>query len=117
MTIVGSDNFPLRDQILKANFQFYPQLFTNISDEAKDLINKLLKVKPSERLSADQILQHPWMKNERARTQVRLLVNEYANKIKKNNQDEEAAKFTILQPIIFSQGSKYKNTKIFFLEN
>ena len=63
-----SDNIPLRDQILKANYQFYPQLFDKVSDEAKDLIRKLLKVKLSEWLSAYEILQHPWMNDKRART-------------------------------------------------
>jgi len=53
----------LREQILKANYQFYPQLFENISDPAKDLIKKLLKVSPEERLSAEEILLHPWLKD------------------------------------------------------
>ena len=51
----------LKNQILKANYNFYPQLFNNISDEAKDLIQKLLKVSPDERLSAQEILEHPWL--------------------------------------------------------
>ena len=31
-----------------------------LSDEAKDLITMLLKVKPSERITGEQILKHPW---------------------------------------------------------
>ena len=38
---------------------FYPELFDNISSHAKDLIIKLLKVKPVERMLADDILKHP----------------------------------------------------------
>ena len=51
----------LRAQILGANFVFYPELFNNVSSFAKDLITKLLKVNPVERMSADDILRHPWL--------------------------------------------------------
>ena len=50
-----------RDQILKANYVFYPKLFGKISEEAQDLIKKLLKVDPNERISSAEILQHPWL--------------------------------------------------------
>ena len=36
---------PLRTQILTANYEFYPQLFNTVSEPAKDLIRKLLKVR------------------------------------------------------------------------
>ena len=52
----------LRDQILNANYQLYPQLFDNISANAKDLISRLLKPSPDERISAEEILKHPWLK-------------------------------------------------------
>ena len=51
----------LRDQILKANYVFYPKLFGNISEDALDLIRKLLKIDPNERISSSEILQHPWL--------------------------------------------------------
>jgi len=54
----------LRDQILNANFVFYPKLFKHISNEAKDLIQKLLKVDPEERIGSDQILQHSWLQDK-----------------------------------------------------
>ena len=46
----------LRSQILKADYQFYPSLFDIISSPAKDLIRRLLKLSPTERLSAEEIL-------------------------------------------------------------
>ena len=52
---------PFRDQILNANYVFYPKLFGNISEDALDLIKKLLKVDPNERISSSEILQHPWL--------------------------------------------------------
>jgi len=54
----------LKDQILTANYTFYPQLFDSISVEAKDLIQKCLKVEPSERISAEEIMNHPWLTND-----------------------------------------------------
>merc|ERR1712106_402653 len=53
----------LRAQIVQANYQFYPQLFDTISSQAKDLITRLLKASPDERISADEILKHPWLQD------------------------------------------------------
>ena len=54
----------LKGQILNANYTFYPQLFDSISFDAKDLIQKCLKVEPSERISAEEILYHPWLQKD-----------------------------------------------------
>jgi len=66
----------LREQILTANFIFYPQLFNSVSKEAKDLITKLLKVRPEERLSANEILEHPWLQDQDMRTEAHALMKE-----------------------------------------
>lgn len=34
------------------------------SDEAKDLINKMLALKPEDRISIDKILEHSWLKGD-----------------------------------------------------
>ena len=52
----------LKEQILTANYVFYPQLFDQISENAKDLIRKCLKINPQERISAEEIMNHPWLK-------------------------------------------------------
>ena len=36
----------------------------NISDVAKDLVQKLLVVDPVKRLKAEEVLQHPWFHNQ-----------------------------------------------------
>ena len=41
-----------------------PKELENISDKAKDLIKGLLCKDPSKRLTCDEILKHPWLKNE-----------------------------------------------------
>lgn len=53
----------LRQQILQADYVFYPQLFDVISAPAKDLIQRLLKVNPEERISAAEVLSHPWLQD------------------------------------------------------
>lgn len=35
---------------------------SRISDEVKDLLKKILQIKPSNRLSIEGILEHPWVK-------------------------------------------------------
>ena len=47
------------EQIITADFVFPPH--PPISEEARDLIQKLLVVDPEERLSSEQILRHPWL--------------------------------------------------------
>lgn len=60
------NNKKLFAQIVAANFSFPDPYWTNISQNAKDLVNKLLVVDPTKRLTAEQILQHPWMNMEDA---------------------------------------------------
>lgn len=50
----------IRDMGLHVGFDFDGEEWTNISAEAKDLINKLLVRDKTQRLSAKEILNHPW---------------------------------------------------------
>jgi len=54
----------LRDQIIKGNYHYYPSLFDRLSKDCKDLIDRCLKVNPSERISAAEILGHPWLQDK-----------------------------------------------------
>ena len=49
--------------IIKGRFSQYWEFFNyiNISDEFKDLINNLISINPSKRLTIDEILKHPWL--------------------------------------------------------
>lgn len=42
-------------------FSFSDQCWSNISDNAKDLIKKLLTYDPDQRISAEEALKHPWI--------------------------------------------------------
>jgi polo-like kinase 1 len=56
-----SDTKTTYNRILKNNYSFPTN--TPISEEAKDLIKKILVLEPSKRLTLDEILQHPFIKN------------------------------------------------------
>lgn len=47
--------------IARGAFEFVQPYWDQVSDQAKDLVTKLLVVDPSRRLTATQALQHPWM--------------------------------------------------------
>ncbi|VDK70889.1 unnamed protein product [Litomosoides sigmodontis] len=58
-----TDNETVRNVML-ANYAFDIEEFEEISNAAKDFISKLLVLDPSDRLSVDQALHHPWILQE-----------------------------------------------------
>lgn len=50
--------------IKACKYEFVEPFWDNVSESAKDLIRKLLVVDPEQRLSADQVLEHPWITNK-----------------------------------------------------
>ena len=57
------DTNTLSQQILSASISFDTPLWRATSSEAKDLISRLVVVDPSQRLTVEQALQHPWIVN------------------------------------------------------
>ncbi|CDS09065.1 hypothetical protein LRAMOSA10425 [Lichtheimia ramosa] len=55
------DETALFDSIIKGNYQFDEEYWGHISDAAKDLIQQLLQVDPSKRITAAEALCHPWI--------------------------------------------------------
>jgi len=55
------DEDELFDTILEAKIIWKSPQFDNVSEDAKDLISKLLKAQPTERLTAEQALEHPFI--------------------------------------------------------
>ena len=56
----GDSRPELFDKIQTTKFNFKNHVWNNISDEAKDLISKLLIKNPKKRYTANQALNHPW---------------------------------------------------------
>ncbi|XAR73072.1 Non-specific serine/threonine protein kinase [Bertholletia excelsa] len=49
------------DAVLKGHIDFESEPWPRISESAKDLIRKMLSSRPSERLTAHEVLCHPWI--------------------------------------------------------
>ena len=58
------NNAALFRQIKSGSYDFPRDEWDSVSDEAKNLIEKMLVVNPSERLDIASILKHPWMEKE-----------------------------------------------------
>ncbi|KAL3352568.1 hypothetical protein AABB24_020521 [Solanum stoloniferum] len=50
------------DAILKEDIDFESQPWPSITSSAKDLVRKMLNKDPKQRISAAQVLEHPWLK-------------------------------------------------------
>jgi calcium/calmodulin-dependent protein kinase I len=57
----ADDNNTLFNMIKTADFEFHSPYWDNVSENAKDLIKKLLVVEPEKRLNTEEILKHPWL--------------------------------------------------------
>ena len=55
------DNFELFEIIKQGHYNFDAPAWQQISNEAKDLINRLLVVEPDNRISPEEIRNHPWI--------------------------------------------------------
>ncbi|RHZ19301.1 hypothetical protein DYB37_003526 [Aphanomyces astaci] len=56
----------VRLAILQGDFDFkHAASWAHISDDAKDLIRRLIVIDPAARLTAEQVLAHPWLKENR----------------------------------------------------
>lgn len=58
------NNTKLFEMIKTCNYEFPSPFWDDVSDTAKDLIRSILVVDPSKRLTAEQILAHPWVYGE-----------------------------------------------------
>lgn len=70
-----SDDAKLRYQIKNAVYNFNHKLWTSVSDEAKDLIKKLMVKDPNSRLSATETMNHPWLQDENLKNRIQDLKN------------------------------------------
>ena len=65
-------------KIKSGKFEFPSPYWDNVSDRAKDLITKLLRINPGYRLTAEEILKHPWLsETNNNNQQLQFQVQEY----------------------------------------
>lgn len=55
----------LERQIIEGRYDFPTQFWGGISKQAIDLIKRLMCVDPAKRATLEQVLEHPWIKNDR----------------------------------------------------
>jgi len=60
----GDTQKELFENIMNGNYDFPEPEWKYVSDEAKDFIKKILVVKADDRASAEECLNHPWIKTE-----------------------------------------------------
>ncbi|MED6240220.1 hypothetical protein ATANTOWER_017729 [Ataeniobius toweri] len=54
----------VKEQIIRGEFTMVPSKWRRVSNQAKDVVRKLLVVDPTQRMSVDEALQHPWLQDQ-----------------------------------------------------
>lgn len=60
----SSNDEKLLLSILQGHYSMPSPYWDNVSDEAKDLVRRLIVVEPSQRLTVSEALNHPWIQME-----------------------------------------------------
>ncbi|XP_022622259.1 serine/threonine-protein kinase Chk2 isoform X1 [Seriola dumerili] len=53
----------ITDQIIRGEFTMVQSKWKHVSDQAKDVVRKLLVVDPSKRMTIEEALRHPWLQD------------------------------------------------------
>jgi serine/threonine protein kinase len=103
----------LERQIIEGIYNFAPQYWSSISNQATDLIRRLLCVDPNKRATLEEVLNHEWLtgdqeiirkahelmfsSNSNAVTTSSYFVNQNTNEKRQLDQDQEEATRTSSQ--------------------
>jgi serine/threonine protein kinase len=60
----NDNKLKLLQQIVRAQYEFHPDCWSEVSQEAKDFISGMLTLDPHRRLTVDGALAHPWMQTQ-----------------------------------------------------
>ncbi|KAL4698023.1 hypothetical protein H8957_001049 [Semnopithecus entellus] len=66
----------LKDQITSGKYNFIPEVWAEVSEEALDLVKKLLVVDPKARFTTEEALRHPWLQDEDMKRKFQDLLSE-----------------------------------------
>jgi len=75
----GDSNKEIIENVLKGEYHFNYEAFTNVSDLAKDLIKRLLVKDVSKRYSAEEAYEHPWISNIQVNLDTEIAGDAYGN--------------------------------------
>ena len=70
----GKNNNEILQNVLKGSFDFSAPVWQSISDEAKDLITKLLNRQADERYTSEEAFNHPWIQRQRKKEEEGLTI-------------------------------------------
>lgn len=110
----GNTRNEIYRSIKTGKFDISSPPFDNVSDEAKDLIQKMLKMDPAERINASNALNHPWFQNLKIKDELSEIDFDMARKVLNNIYNYDT-KQTLQKPVIaylvhtFGCQSKYVN--------
>jgi serine/threonine protein kinase len=54
----------LKDEIKNNEIKFYSSDWSSVSENAKNLIKKMLEKDPTKRITIDEIYNHPWIRDD-----------------------------------------------------
>ncbi|CAG2053481.1 unnamed protein product [Timema podura] len=96
-----SDNLRLINEIVHGLYSFNQKPWTKVSEDAKNLIQKMMTLDPEKRLSINQVLNHQWLKDKD-------LKKEVENLLKKHKHEYNQKKFYRTQ--LNKQGKRLTST-------
>ena len=67
LPFMGRSQKELFRKIVVGKYEFDDASFAGVSDEAKDLVSKMLVTDPDNRISASDALRHPWLQQDNSR--------------------------------------------------
>lgn len=56
--------YTLKEQITQARYSFPDQWWQGVSQDARDMIKRLLTLDPQARITVPEALKHPWLQDE-----------------------------------------------------
>ena len=71
----------MHDQITQGLYTFHADYWKDVSEEAVDLVKRLLTVCPEDRVTVEGVLEHPWMQDQAVITRVRGLMKDEIAKL------------------------------------
>lgn len=70
----GKNNNEILHNVLNGTFDFSSSVWQQISDDAKDLISKLLERQADMRFTAEEAFNHPWIQRQRKKEEEELTI-------------------------------------------
>jgi len=78
----GENDSEVLAKVRVGNFSFNPADWKNVSEDGKSLIRQMLKMNPRDRFTAEQVLNHDWIKNKAPKAAPLALQTNFVDKLR-----------------------------------